>query len=560
MITRHNFNSGKPFIGEVYYGGDRGTSGHYPDLGRKEVREWWGRQYQHLFDLGLEMVWQDMTTPAIRNTRGDMKGFPFRLMITDDFLSDLPPRQNLVIRVWNLFSYNLHKATYHGLNNLKGRENKRNFIVGRGSFTGMHRFAALWTGDNSSSWDFLRINVAQVLSLGMCGLAICGQDIGGFEVEESWQHWADPELLIRWTVVGASLPWFRNHYIRKDVKYFQEPFKYQDYVNSVDPPESRYLYWLVLPICKFYIERRYRLMQLLYDALFENTVSGLPICRPMFLNAPEDKALYNDKYLKLDDQFFVGPDMLLAPILEPQSYLNGNGKRDIYLPAGFDWYCFMDNKLPLSPAVEGGTTIRDFDASLGNDGDHIAFLLPTYIRAGAVIPTLELEQYVGELNSKGLPNPITLNVYPGKSGFYTMYLDDGVSRSSAPRKSEDEGGDKEARDQYRETLITHQYTGPKLRQIRIERKHDGYTPPLEKYFFVAILHDPLEPRGANGPLSGVTVAGRDIAPIQGGLSEHRADSLSNATSNTWYYNDHISISFIKVFDDSSDIAISLMYT
>ncbi len=141
-----------------------GTPGHYPDLARSEVREWWGKQYKYLFEMGLEFVWQDMTTPAIRSTRGDMRSFPFRLLVTDDFLSDEHLKETPFIKMWNLYSYNLHKATYHGLNylaenfkeTLGERQNKRNFIVGRGSFTGMHRFAALWTGDNSSSWDFLQ--------------------------------------------------------------------------------------------------------------------------------------------------------------------------------------------------------------------------------------------------------------------------------------------------------------------------------------------------------------------------------------------------------------------
>ncbi|MBV9708460.1 MAG: alpha-glucosidase, partial [Chloroflexi bacterium] len=281
-----NFNGGKPYIGEVYYGGDRGVTGHYPDLAREEVRLWWGTQYQYLFDMGLEMVWQDMTSPAIRNTRGDMRSFPFRLLVTDDALSGASAKQTPVIKVWNLYSYNLHKATYHGLNALKGRENKRNFIIGRGCFTGIHRYAGLWTGDNASSWEFLRINISQVLALGLCGVAISGEDLGGFEREEQWQHWADPELLIRWMCAGTFLPWFRNHYIAKGVKYFQEPYAYQfvdlDYWNI--PQEKRYLYGIVLPLCKYYIELRYRLLQLFYDAMFENVLNGMPICRAMFLN------------------------------------------------------------------------------------------------------------------------------------------------------------------------------------------------------------------------------------------------------------------------------------
>ena len=116
------FDSGDPYIGEVYYGNDAngkelGSPGHYPDLGRQEVREWWGKQYQYLYEMGLEFVWQDMTTPAIRDFRGDMKGFPFRLYVTDDFYpSDV--KLTPALKVWNLYSYNLHKATYEGLNNL----------------------------------------------------------------------------------------------------------------------------------------------------------------------------------------------------------------------------------------------------------------------------------------------------------------------------------------------------------------------------------------------------------------------------------------------------------
>jgi alpha-glucosidase len=94
--SRERFNSGKPYLGRVWYGGEETTRGHYPDFGRREVRLWWGGLYQKLFDLGLEMVWQDMTTPAIPVYRedkedptpyGDMKGFPYRLKVTDDFLS-----------------------------------------------------------------------------------------------------------------------------------------------------------------------------------------------------------------------------------------------------------------------------------------------------------------------------------------------------------------------------------------------------------------------------------------------------------------------------------------
>jgi len=569
-----NFNSGKPYIGEVYYGGDRGTTGHYPDFGRADVRRWWGRQYQYLFDMGLEMVWQDMTTPAIRSTRGDMRSFPFRLLLTDDSLSGDTAQTTPAIKIWNMYSYDLHRATYHGLNHLAGRENKRNFIIGRGCFSGINKYAGLWTGDNASSWQFLKVNVFQVLALGLCGVAICGQDIGGFEAEEEWQHWADPELLIRWTCAGAFLPWFRNHYIKKDGrKHFQEPFAYQwvDLDRWNIPQEKRYLYSSVLPICKYYIELRYRLMQLFYDAMFENTLDGMPICRAMFLNDPNDKALYNDKLAFTDNQFFVRKDLLIAPILDPQSEV-GSHECDVYLPVGCDWYAFMDNKRPLMFAIEGGTTIQDYDAHIDANPEHIGFIVPIYVRAGAIIPTIELEQYVGQLNALGQPNPITLNIYPvtqmgqtiNKSYEYVMFLDDGVSRSSAPKHMLQYRYSPEEREyansEYRETHITHAYLDHKVHEIKVERTHDHYTPKFETYFFVAILHDPAEAKGSSGPLKGINIQrdgarqGADL--MTDGSIEQRVESCKAASGDAWYYNEDLNISFIKVIDNNGLITIT----
>ncbi|MDR3170178.1 MAG: hypothetical protein LBU17_00975 [Treponema sp.] len=548
----NNINSGKSYIGEVNYGGDWGTPGHYADLNRKEVRTWWGAQYQYLFDCGLEMVWQDMTTPCIRNTRGDMKGFPFRLLISQDYYSGVGGKEHKeveAIKVWNLYSYNLHKATYHGLNNLSSRWNKRNFIVGRGSFTGMHRFAALWTGDNASEWDFLKINVAQVLSLGMSGQAMSGEDIGGFEREADWQKWVDPELLIRWTAAGAFLPWFRNHYIgrKKGAKLFQEPYEYQNLdLDAWNVPyEQRYLYAAVLPVCKHYIKLRYRLMQLFYDALFENTLNGLPICRPLFLNCGEDKALFNDKASFLSNEFFVRKDLLIAPVLDKESPENGHGKRDVYLPQGHNWYAYMDNKRPLLPAVEGGSTVRDYDAHVNGDAGHVGFIVPMYVREGAIIPTLNVEQYVGEFWDNGMANPVTLNIYPGKSGSYTMYLDDGVSRSSAREGPSDRAGKSE----YRETKVSHRYTGGKAREITIERVHDNYTPKYEKFLYVAVLHAPED-----GEIKSVGIAGKSVPCLEGGLA-----ALENSDTNAWAVNGTTRISYVKVFDDKPLLSVTLNY-
>ena len=110
----------------------------------------------------------------------------------------------------------------------------------------------------------------------MCGLAIVGQDIGGFETEFDGQWWADPMLLIRWTIAGAFLPWFRNHYNRNSGKKFQEPMMYVEHFKEnqedyrVIPDKDKDLYRKVVPVCRHYISLRYRLMQLFYDLMFQN--------------------------------------------------------------------------------------------------------------------------------------------------------------------------------------------------------------------------------------------------------------------------------------------------
>ena len=100
---------------------------------------------------------------------------------------------------------------------------------------------------------------------------------------------------------------------------------------------------------------------------------------------------------------------------------------------------------------------------------------------------------MGQRNDDGLPNPITLNIYPGKQGSYNMYLDDGVSR---PSTSHDlrlaEYGHEPENKNYRQVKITHSQdvVDSKVRKININRVHDNYTPVYEKFFYVAVLLDP----------------------------------------------------------------------
>ncbi|KAF8467697.1 glycosyl hydrolases family 31-domain-containing protein [Kalaharituber pfeilii] len=507
-----NYNSGYPYHGGVSYGYGNGTAGYYPDLNRKPVREWWGQQYKYLFDIGLEFVWQDMTTPAIGIAYGDMKGFPTRLLIKADAVSNPeaggePDKEALAAEIWALYSYNLHKATAHGLDALESRRNKRNFILGRGSFAGAYRFAGLWTGDNASTWDFWKITVSQVLSVGLNGVSIAGSDMGGFEpnvgpngVEENY---CSPELLIRWYAGSVLLPWFRNHYVKKTRKWFQEPYAYPKHLEShPELADQAWLYQAVERICKYYVELRYSLIQLLYDAMFENQINGLPIARSMLLTDTQDTSFFNETQDFLDNQYVCRRDILVAPIFQPKN-VNPGENRDVYLPLGYFWYPsnlrpWDDQGEALGDAVEGGSVI-DYYAPITNDYKQFPYVCPMFIREGGIIPQLQVRPYVGDI-SQG-PNRIKFNLYPGKENEYVTYLDDGVSRSSAPtdviryklkakkleklkkKKVLAEELDPEAKGEYREVSIKQSSSLPinlkSTRTATIETKHNNYDPARE---------------------------------------------------------------------------------
>lgn len=692
------------YLGGVYYGQDAekkelGSFGHYPDFGNKDARLWWGQQYKELVKAGLSMVWQDMTTPAIsinqypqevgeswfnfmlwngekniyKGSEGEnlccsYKSFPFNILLTDNFdkrykrgadVDKLSPAG----KIRNLYSYNLHKATYHGLNNiwkinemsftwvvlndkaltktqsqhvlnqllasggilqetvstfsipcyvvitenieqdvqnalsgtdyepvadqvcqvlydaknLQDKSNERNFIVGRGGFSGMHRFAALWTGDNASTWDFLKINVAQMLALGLSGQPIAGADIGGFENPEgSDGKWADPELVTRWTTLGAFLPWFRNHYRRKGTKDFQELYKFQDYALEA-PFNERFMYHSVLPVSRMYVKLRYQMLQLFYDAMFENTITGLPIVRPMFLQDEQDTQLFNDKLEFLNSQFFVGKDFMVAGIMDKQREVALNhfeAKRDIYFPTGSYWYQFLQNKKSLAPAVVGGTTI-EYDAVINHscadpNSEQLLYVLPMYVREGGILPMTESERYSGAYyEDNGESMPITINVYPSpnqKTTDYTMYLDDGKSRSSAPVIKLEYGGDPEAKDEYREVCIKHTPSAQWDRTINLDRKQDNMDPDtynLCPYYFIALPHDPYEPIVSYGPdkdsICEVKINGRTI-PFFAATDNGQAinDHFNNSAENNWYYNTYLNTSYIKVYE-AEKLEISFTY-
>lgn len=359
------YPDGRPFAGEVWPG-----LCHFPDFTRADVRRWWGEQHEGYVRQGVAGVWNDMNEPAVFTVPGEeahASTFP------PEVRHDFDGRGASHAEAHNVYGMQMARATYDGLRRLA--PTRRPFVITRAAYAGTQRFSTAWTGDNSSTWDHLKLAVQQCLALGASGVPFVGADVGGFVGAP------DGELLARWTQLGALTPLFRNH-------------------SAIDTPRQEP--WVFGPeverVCREAIELRYRLLPYLYTALREAATDGTPILRALPLVHPEDETVRRTS----PDGFYVGPDLLAHPVLEP-----GQRSREVYLPASESgWYCFHTGEF-----FPGRSTVwvqTPLDA------------LPLFVRAGSVVALQPVLQHTSE---RPVERP-TLHIYPAPGRFFSLLYDD----------------------------------------------------------------------------------------------------------------------------------------
>ncbi len=281
------------------------------------------------------------------------------------------------------------------------RPNQRVFALHRNGHAGMQRYAAfLWSGDVYTTWETLKTHVPVAVNTGLTGIPYWGTDIGGFVPTKEYTG----ELHVRWFQFGAFCPLFRAHgrtwHLRLPWGWNTGELGHNEISNYTggagNPDLSELRNAEVEPICKKYLELRYRMMPYLYSAVRETHETGLPIMRALWLHYPDDATA-----VSRGDEYLWGRDVLVAPVVE-----KGSTERKLYLPRG-DWYDFWTEE-----KIAGGREIsRPVDLAT----------MPLYARAGAIIPLGPVKQYTGEK----VDGPLTLVVYPGADGAFALYEDDG---------------------------------------------------------------------------------------------------------------------------------------
>ena len=350
---------GTPFVGVVWPG-----ACVFPDFTLARVRDWWGDLYKQFVAMGAGGFWNDMNEPSVFDKPG--KTMPLDTLHRLDDGSTLDHRA-----IHNVYGMENVRATYDGL--LKLLPDERPFVLTRAAYAGANRYAATWTGDNSSTWDHLRISVPMLMSLGISGYPLAGDDIGGFAGSPT------PDLLTRWFEAGALNPVYRDHTEKGTAD--QEPW--------VHGPEHE-------AIRRRYIELRYELLPYIYTAVEEMTRTGIPLMRPIFLEYPQAEDLRDESY-----EYLFGHDLLVAPALSESAQPHA-----VRLPPG-DWYDYWNGAKQNS-----GETIST-QPRLDE--------MPLYVRAGAILPEQPLIQNTNETPA----GPLELRVYPGPNCAGSLYLDDG---------------------------------------------------------------------------------------------------------------------------------------
>jgi alpha-glucosidase len=383
--------------GSVYSGRVWPGPSVFPDFTQQQTRAWWGTLYRDFKHIGIDGFWNDMSEPSVFDS--PTKTMPLNVIHRIDE-PGFAKRTATHAEIHDVYGMENSRATFDGL--LALAPDTRPFVLTRATYAGGQRYAATWTGDNSSTWNHLRLATPMLENLGLSGFAFTGADVGGYAGTPP------PELLTKWLEIAAFQPIDRDH--TELGTGDQEPW--------VGGPEQE-------AIRRSFIEERYRLMPYLYTLAEEASSTGLPMVRPLFLEFPNAAPDHHplDVDVPASGEFLLGSDLLIAPSPWPEQL----DDYSVELPS-MNWYDYWTGR--KIQGFSGAATNLGQPANASVEAPIMVQLhpelatLPVFVRGGAILPIAPLVQSTNEIPQ----GPLTLRVYRGGqtdmcSG--SLYLDDG---------------------------------------------------------------------------------------------------------------------------------------
>jgi alpha-D-xyloside xylohydrolase len=349
------------------------------DTTNPEAAKWyWQTIRDNILSKGFDALWADETEP------------------------DLPPNGAYFhigpgTEYFNVYPLFHTAALYDGFR--KDEPDRRALILSRDAYTGAQRNGAFfWSSDIYPTWDTLKRQIPTGLDVAASGIAYWSNDTGGWQYLPAVHHPAHPplldpsdaratvggyddypELYTRWFEYATFLPIFRTHGSRPANEVWS-------YGHQAEP------------ILEKYLRLRYQLMPYIYSLGYRTWLTGAPFMRALPLDFPADP-----KVADIGDEYMFGPAFLVAPVTG-----QGAASRQVYLPAGTDWYNYW-----TSERVKGGQTIT-VDAPIDT--------IPLFVRAGSIVPLGAPVESTHETQAIA-----RIRVYPGADASFTLFSDDGTT-------------------------------------------------------------------------------------------------------------------------------------
>ena len=382
---------GSLYVGPVWPG-----PSVFPDFTQQRTRLWWGTLYTDFDHMGIDGFWNDMSEPSVFNPLKTMPCFVVHRIDEPGFVA----RNATHCEIHNVFGMENSRATFDG--QLALRPDVRPFVLTRATYAGGQRYAATWTGDNSATWNHLRLTTSMLKNLGLSGFSLAGADVGGYAGTPT------AELLTKWIEIAAFQPIDRDHAEKGTGDH-------EVWANGPVQEDVR----------RKFIETRYHLLPYLYTITEDDTHTGLPLLRPLFLEFPDAASDRHplDVDLNNSGEFMVGPDLLVAA----PAFADKAGDYDATLPST-GWYDFWTGKEVEEDHADGlagglqPVTVAEPVLPAVRVHRELA-TLPVFVRPGTILPVEPLVQSTDEQPV----GPLTLRVFPGPNCGGHLYQDDGTS-------------------------------------------------------------------------------------------------------------------------------------
>lgn len=273
------------------------------------------------------------------------------------------------------FALNGCKSAFEGIEN---NTNERGFVWSVCGWAGTQRYSTVWSGDQSSNWEYIRYHIPTITGAGLSAMNASTSDVDGifggspktYTRDLQWKVFTPIFMTMSGWADADRQPWVYGH-------------PYTD-------------------INRKYLKLKMRLTPYGYTYCHEAHTTGVPMARAMVLEFPDDPVTRDTT---TQYQFMSGEWMLVAPV-----YTRRNTREHIYFPTG-EWYDYW-----TGDKYEGGKWLDKYNAALD--------VCPVFIRQGAIIPMYPEMNYIGEKPT----DVLTLDLYPYGNTSFTLYEDDGLTR------------------------------------------------------------------------------------------------------------------------------------